>query len=189
SIRADTAALERETLHVMDDKRRIALVETRTRDTAGDDPAPRQLTRYQFGTHLGSACLELDERAQIISYEEYAPYGSSTYQAVRSQTDTPKRYRHSGKERDVESSLYYSEGRYSADWRGRWTAADPAGLVDGSNAYAYVRNNPLRYTDSTGTQCDPTIATCIDPTLQSSVDEQTLTCSVDDSSSSSSRSS
>ena len=33
-IGADTATLERETLHVMDDKQRIALVETRTLDTA-----------------------------------------------------------------------------------------------------------------------------------------------------------
>jgi len=66
-IGANTATLERETLHLMDDKQRIALVETRTLDTAGDDQAPRQLIRYQFGNHLGSASLELDEQAQIIS--------------------------------------------------------------------------------------------------------------------------
>ena len=40
-IGANTATLERETLHVMDDKQRIALVETRTLDTAGNDQAPR----------------------------------------------------------------------------------------------------------------------------------------------------
>ena len=66
----------------MDDKQRIALVETRTVDTAGNDTAPAQLIRYQFGNHLGSASLELDEQAQIISYEEYTPYGSTSYQAV-----------------------------------------------------------------------------------------------------------
>ena len=43
------ATLERETLHVMDDKQRIALVETRTQ---GDDDSPAQLIRYQFGNHL-----------------------------------------------------------------------------------------------------------------------------------------
>lgn len=188
TISADTAALERETLHVMDDQQRIALVETRTLDTAGDDRAPRRLIRYQFGNHLGSACLELDDGAQIISYEEYAPYGSSTYQAVRSQTDTPKRYRYSGKERDEESSLYYNDARYYTPWLGRWTATDPAGLVDGSNSYAYVRNNPLRYTDSTGTQCDPTNSSCLDPTLET-VDDQSMTCHADSSSSSSSSSS
>jgi hypothetical protein len=103
-VGASTATLERETLHVMDDKQRIALVETRT---LGNDLAPEQSIRYQFGNHLGSASLELDHQAQIISYEEYAPYGSSTYQAVRSRTETPKRYRYTGKERDEESRLYY----------------------------------------------------------------------------------
>ena len=129
-IGANTATLERETLHVMDDKQRIALVETRTLDTAGNDQAPRQLIRYQFGNHLGSASLELDEQAQIISYEEYAPYGSSTYQAVRSQTETAKRYRYTGKERDEETGFTYYGGRYSASWLGRWIAFDPKMLVD-----------------------------------------------------------
>src|SRR5262249_12495851 len=50
-----TLALERETLHLMDDRQRITLVETRTIDSAGNDRAPRQLIRYQFGNHLGSA--------------------------------------------------------------------------------------------------------------------------------------
>ena len=57
-----TAALERETLHVMDDKQRIALVETRTQGSEPD--VPTQLTRYQFGNHLGSAVLELDAAAR-----------------------------------------------------------------------------------------------------------------------------
>ncbi len=149
-IGANTATLERETLHVMDDKQRIALVETRTLDTAGNDQAPRQLIRYQFGNHLGSASLELDEQAQIISYEEYAPYGSSTYQAVRSQTETAKRYRYTGKERDEESGLYYFGGRYGLPWLARWTQCDPKGFVDGPNLYQYASNSPVRYTDPTG---------------------------------------
>ena len=41
-IGTGTVTLERETLHVMDDAQRIALVETRTLDTANDDPAPAQ---------------------------------------------------------------------------------------------------------------------------------------------------
>ena len=175
AIGANTATLERETLHVMDDKQRIALVETRTLDTAGNDQSPRQLIRYQFGNHLGSASLELDDEGQIISYEEYAPYGSSTYQAVRSQTETEKRYRYTGKERDEESGLYYHGARYYADWLGRWTAADPAGLVDGPNLYVYGRGNPLSFTDSSGTQCDPTNACCVDPTL-ATVDDESMTC-------------
>jgi RHS repeat-associated protein len=151
-IGTNTAKLERETLHVMDDKQRVALVETRTLDTEASDRAPQQLIRYQFGNHLGSACLELDEQAQIISYEEYAPYGSSTYQAVRSLLETAKRYRYTGKERDEESGLYYQGARYYACWLGRWITCDPKGLGDGSNLYAYVGGNPVGKLDPTGTE-------------------------------------
>lgn len=152
AIGANTATLERETLHVMDDKQRIALIETRALDTAGNDPAPRKLIRYQFGNHLGSASLELDAQAQIISYEEYAPYGSSTYQAVRSLTETAKRYRYTGKERDEESGLYYHGARYYAVWLGRWTSCDPKGFIDGQNLFLYAKNCPARLSDPTGTQ-------------------------------------
>jgi RHS repeat-associated protein len=143
--------LERETLHIMDDKRRIALVETRTLDTAGDDLTPPQLIRYQFNNHLGSAILELDDQAQIISYEEYYPYGSTSYQGVRSQTEAPKRYRYTGKERDEQTGLCYHGARYCAPWLGRWLSPDPVGTVDGMNLYEYGRDNPLRFSDPTAT--------------------------------------
>jgi RHS repeat-associated protein len=142
-----TVTLARETLHLMDDKQRIALVETRTQ---GSDPAPTQLIRYQLGNHLGSASLELDDQAQIISYEEYYPYGSTSYQAVRSQTETPKRYRYTGKERDEETGLYYHGARYYAVWVGRWVSCDPAGLVDGINVYSYTSNGPTVFIDRRG---------------------------------------
>jgi len=112
-----TVLLERETLHVMDGEKRIALVETRAQ---GNDGSPAQAIRYQVGNYLGSAVLELDETAQIVSYEEYFPYSSTSYQAVRIQTETPKRYRYSGEERDEESGLYYHGARYYAPWLGRW---------------------------------------------------------------------
>ena len=131
-------------------EQRIALVDMRTLDTTDTDPAPEQFIRYQFSNHLGSASLELDDQAQIISYEEYTPYGSTSYQAVRSQTETPKRYRYMGKERDEESGLYYYGARYYAPWLSRWTSCDPAGLTDGPNLYVAFWNNPLVVTDPTG---------------------------------------
>jgi RHS repeat-associated protein len=151
-IGANTATLERETLHVIDDKQRIALVETRTLDTTGSDPAPRELIRYEFGNHLGSISLELDEQAQIVSYEEYAPYGSSTYQAVHSQTEAPKRYRYTGKERDEESGLYYHGARYYAAWLGRWVCTDPLGMTAGVNGYDYAARSPACFVDHNGMQ-------------------------------------
>jgi RHS repeat-associated protein len=148
--------LERETLHVMDDKQRIALVEMRTLDTAGDDPAPQQLIRYQLGNHLGSASLELNESANIISYEEYYPYGSTSYQAVdKSIKADAKRYRYTGKERDEETGFTYHGARYYAPWMGRWMSCDPAGLVDGTNLYKYASNSPASLHDPTGNESEP----------------------------------
>ena len=45
-----TITLRRETLHLIDDKQRIALVETRTQ---GDDGSLAQIVRYQLGNQLG----------------------------------------------------------------------------------------------------------------------------------------
>ena len=145
-------ALERETLHIMDGTQCVALIEARTQ---GADPAPQQLLRYQYSNHLGSAVLELDEAAQVITYEEYFPYGSTAYQASRNQTETPKRYRYTSKERDEETGLSYHGARYYAPWLGQWVSCDPIGLVDGVNAYTYVNRNPLRLRDPSGAQGQP----------------------------------
>jgi RHS repeat-associated protein len=146
-----TITLERETLHLMDGARRIALVETKTVDTSAALPLPSTVTRYQLDNHLQSATLELDETASVISYEEYYPYGDTSYRSARSGVEvSEKRYRYTGKEKDEESGLYYHGARYYAAWLGRWTAADPAGMVDGACLYAYVRNHPTGLVDPDG---------------------------------------
>ena len=141
----------------MDDRRPIALVESTTIDASVPANAlPRTTTRFQFTNHLGSACLELDEAGAVISYEEYYPYGSTSYQAGRTIAEVGlKRYRYTGKERDEETGFYYHGARYYAPWIGRWTSGDPAGLDDGPNLYAYARANPVGHTDPTGTTSVP----------------------------------
>jgi hypothetical protein len=54
---AGDVTLERQTLHVTDGQRRVAMVETRTR---GDDATAAQLIRYQLADRLGSARIDLD---------------------------------------------------------------------------------------------------------------------------------
>ena len=144
--------LERETLHVMDDEQRIAMVETKTHDEGAPVPAPTHLTRYQLGNHLGSSSLELDDSSAIISYEEYHPYGTTAYHATRSGVEvSPKRYRYTGKERDEETGLNYHGARYYAPWLGRWMSTDPIkGMT--KSPYAYANNNPLFFIDSEGKQ-------------------------------------
>lgn len=140
--------LERETLHVMDDKQRVAMVETRTQR---DDGSAARLTRFQIGNHLGSSSVELDEAGRIISYEEFYPYGSTSYQAVDASIKAAaKRYRSSGTERDEETGLTYHGARYLAPWIGRWSSADPAGMVDGPNLYVYASGHPTTGIDTGG---------------------------------------
>jgi RHS repeat-associated protein len=143
-----TVKLTRETLHLSDGPNRVALVETRTQ---GTDVGLPVVMRYQHGNHLGSATLELDDAANVITYEEYFPYGSTSYQSVRSQTETPKRYRYTGKERDDENGLDYFGARYYASWLGRWTSPDPRPRSDDCHLFLFVKANPVRFIDPAGT--------------------------------------
>src|SRR5207253_8964565 len=88
-------ALERESLHVTDDKLRIVVVDTKTIENGALLATLSPVQRYQLANHLGSATLELDDQADLISYEEYYPYGASSFQVARSGTEVPaKRYRY-----------------------------------------------------------------------------------------------
>lgn len=154
-----TIALERRTLHVQGDRRRIALVELlvigmpSTATNKNDGPA--QLVRYQLDNHLGSALLELDGNGDILSYEEYHPYGTTAYRATAAVLDTnPKRYSFIGKERDEGTGLTSIGVRAYASWIARWISADPAGPIDGFNLFAYAKNNPIRRSDPRGTDSD-----------------------------------
>jgi len=148
-----TRTNERETLHIMDDQQRIALVETKTLDVENAGELNIPVIRYQLGNHLGSASLELDRNGAVISYEEYHPYGATSYQAGRSAAEISlKRYRYTGMERDEETGLNYHGARYYAGWLGRWCSCDPLGIKDGMNVYVYVSNNPINHVDLKGTE-------------------------------------
>ncbi|CAC9980527.1 hypothetical protein [uncultured Gammaproteobacteria bacterium] len=117
----------------------------------GESSKDNTQTRYQLNSHLQSNTLELNDKAQTLSYEHYYPYGGTTIIAGKDKTQVQqKRYRYTGKERDDSSGLSYYGARYLAPWLTRWISPDSAGAVDGLNLYVYVGNNPLKYTDPTG---------------------------------------
>jgi RHS repeat-associated protein len=156
---AQVLEVHRTTLHVLDDQRRVAMVENTLVDPV---VATGRRWRFQLDNHLGSATLEVDHEGNVIGYEEYHPYGTSAVRVERSAAGfSQKRYRYTGKERDEETSLYYHGARYYAPWLGRWTAADPMGMVDGLNLYRYSRDNPIRYSDPGGTQATGAQATML----------------------------
>ncbi|KAJ6262643.1 hypothetical protein Dda_3455 [Drechslerella dactyloides] len=139
-----------ETIQVYDGTRRVAGIEFIRDFTGAPDPPETRLFRYQLSNFTQSSAIELDDKANVISYEEYFPHGSTSYQGVRSQLEIPKRYRFASKERDNETGLDYYGARYYAPWIGRWISPDPGGLIDGSNRYAFVGNNPVGVTDPSG---------------------------------------
>ncbi len=179
---SSTLTLERETLHISDDTGRIALIDTRT---TGSGTEPAQLLRYQYSNHLSTATLELDDAAAIISYEEYYPYGSTSFQCGRSGAEVSlKRYRYTGKERDEETGLYYHGARYYVPWLARWVSTDPINnenynlnkgygieknkerdfLELTASPYEYCYDNPVIYDDSTGEPPPPTQYSSVDHT-------------------------
>ncbi|MEP0367424.1 MAG: SpvB/TcaC N-terminal domain-containing protein [Cyclobacteriaceae bacterium] len=145
---------ERETLHISDDTGRIALADTLTVDATTVVSSPSTIIRYQLSNHLGSASLELDNTAAIISYEEYHPFGFTSYRSGRNSAETSlKRYRYVGKERDDETGLYYYGARYYAAWLARFISVDP--LKDDYpqlNSYNYADNDPVGDLDIDGRQ-------------------------------------
>jgi RHS repeat-associated protein len=140
----DTLDLERSTVNISDDEKVFVRVETET--------GQQEVVHYQYDNHLGSACLELDEAGLIISYEEYHPFGTTSYRAGRSATEvSQKRYRYCGKERDEETGLYYYGMRYYAAWICRFISVDPLQhKYPNLSPYAYCANNPIRYIDPDG---------------------------------------
>jgi RHS repeat-associated protein len=139
---------ERTTLNIADDEKTFVCIETKT----GESP----VIRYQYDNHLGSACLELDDTGDIISYEEYHPFGTTSYRSGRSEIEVSlKRYKYCGKERDEETGLYYYGMRYYAAWLCRFVSVDPLQFkYPYYTPYQYAGNKPVSFIDLDGGEPD-----------------------------------
>jgi RHS repeat-associated protein len=95
---------------------------------------------------------QVDGQWQVVVRYDYLPFGE-----LFGQPSPPNQKRlFTGQERDFETGLDYFGARYFAASLGRFTTVDPgnasAALHDTQswNAYAYGRNNPLRFIDLDG---------------------------------------
>ncbi|PDO87654.1 RHS repeat protein [Kosakonia pseudosacchari] len=128
--------------------------------------------RYSYDNLTGSSSLEVDSNGELISQEEYYPFGGTALFAARSQLEADyKTIRYSGKEQDA-TGLYYYGYRYYQPWAGRWLSADPAGGIDGLNLFRMVRNNPVRYRDNNGLQPNENPASIIGNVLSERFNEE-----------------
>ncbi|MCF8373973.1 MAG: LysM peptidoglycan-binding domain-containing protein [Bacteroidales bacterium] len=151
-----TLNYERETLKISEGRNTIAQLETKTIENGNTISTPTTNQRFQYSNHLGSACLELDSSANIISYEEYHPFGTTSYRSGSSETEVSlKRYKYVGKERDEETGLYYYGARYYAAWIARFVSVDPLQFeYPQLTPYNYAGNKPITFIDIDGLQAE-----------------------------------
>ncbi len=130
---------------------------------------------YFFADHLGSIGVVTDSIGNCLRDSDYYPYGGEITTSCNADANA---YKFTGKKRDTESGLDYFPARYLGSSMGRWMSPDPIpwlgwqhppegsseeeegeslrkfedwiGNPQNLNMYAYVNNNPLRYTDPTG---------------------------------------
>ncbi|MDQ1301913.1 MAG: hypothetical protein QG637_1835, partial [Chloroflexota bacterium] len=107
---------------------------------------------YLTGDRLGSTSLLTDASGGEVGRQRYYPYGAPRNQSGTLATD----YRFTGQrsEEATLGSLYDYNARFYSPALGRFLSADTIvpspGNPQSLNRYAYVLNNPLRYTDPTG---------------------------------------
>jgi len=127
---------------------------------------------YYFADHLGTSRVVTNATGTVPTLDDsdFYPFGGE--RAVSSTSGNT--YKFTGKERDPETGLDYMLARYYSSGLGRFASPDEfaGGPVDAFssndpatpgplpyasitdpqslNKYAYVYNNPLRYTDPTG---------------------------------------
>lgn len=114
---------------------------------------------------LGTPRMVIDKTGSLrgVTRHDYLPFGEELITGVGGRT-TEKGYsdldvmrqKFTSYERDTETNLDYAQARYYANVQGRFTSVDPllasASLTNPQswNRYAYVLNNPMRFTDPTG---------------------------------------
>ncbi|WP_233239089.1 RHS repeat-associated core domain-containing protein [Bordetella sp. LUAb4] len=146
-LRGNSASGENLEVIVLDDGVRVL---NWAGGTGKPSDIPNLQLRFQYSDRQNACQIETDKDGNVITQEEYYPYGGTAVLASRSDSEVKYKYiRYCGKERDA-TGLYYYGLRYYQPWIGRWINPDPAGTVDGQNLYCMVGNNPVTLRDETG---------------------------------------
>ena len=107
---------------------------------------------YYHPDHLGSAQIMTDRAGEIVQHYGYHTYGSERYRDNISAFSVSNRY--TGQTLDEDTGLYYYGARYYDPELARFIQADSTvpdpEFSQAYNRYAYVYNNPLKFTDPAG---------------------------------------
>jgi RHS repeat-associated protein len=134
--------------HVHSPERVIAIV---TR--GGNEPG----TKYLHVDHLGSVETVTNDVGKVLEKRSYDAFGgrrNSKWGVPGGVLPSKTKWGYTGHEEDDEFGLVNMKGRLYDPKIARFTTTDPviADVYDGQsfNAYSYVWNNPLAFTDPTG---------------------------------------
>ena len=104
---------------------------------------------YPLTDHLGSTTVITDAAGTVVSELRYNPWGETRF----SSGSTPTKYQFTGQYSNfADFGLYYFNARWYDPELSHFVQADtivPPG-VQGLDRYAFVVNNPLKYSDPTG---------------------------------------
>jgi RHS repeat-associated protein len=121
--------------------------------------ATREKTLHYHLDHLGTPRLITGNGGTQVALHTYDPFGAEVTAANQAGTEPIKKF--TGHERDT-ANVDYMHARYYQNGWGRFLSVDP--VIDTEkalkepqrwNRYAYVINNPLRYTDPDGRETNP----------------------------------
>ncbi len=105
---------------------------------------------WLLSDHLGSTAITANSSGSRTAELRYKAYGETRY----SWGTTPTTYRFTGQREEATIGLYFYNARWYDPVLGRFVQPDTIvpepGNPQSLNRYAYVYNNPLRYTDPSG---------------------------------------
>jgi len=123
---------------------------------------------YYHNDRLGTPQKTTDRTGNISWAADFDPFGKATPTTAF----ITQNLRFPGQYYDEETGLHYNIARFYDPNLGRYLQSDPIGLAGGINTYAYVYNNPLRYTDPQGLVA--VAAPLVIPAVQALVDAATV---------------
>jgi RHS repeat-associated protein len=132
----------------------IQLIATSTSGGGGGGSSTASTTvRYVHTDHLGGTNVVTNSAGTVVQVLDYYPYGGPR---IKSGTDVAQR-EFIGQMFDESSSLNYLNARYYDSARGQFLSQDPMFWGDQHlkdpqklNSYAYGRNNPIAFLDTSG---------------------------------------
>jgi RHS repeat-associated protein len=113
---------------------------------------------YYVKDHLGSIRVTVDSTGNIVSYDDYDPWGMQLEGRSANYGSANEKYKFLTKEHDVETGYDWLDARGYDARIGRFLTVDPRAdkdILSSWSPYHYSFDNPLRFVDPSGAEPQP----------------------------------